>query len=104
MRVACKQQATSANEEVFTSALYQHVATLTQNGVNLPFVLPLKVDRLADGGFQIGLLRRGDSGTFGSAVDIVGVVESVEDGGDLHALCLDGPPCFSRPPRRRQLP
>jgi hypothetical protein len=40
----------SANEEVFTSALYQHVATLTQNGVNLPFVLPLKVGWAAGAG------------------------------------------------------
>lgn len=69
----------TADEDVFQTQLYQHMATLTQNGKNLPFVLPLRVDRLSDGGFQVGLLRRGAGGEFGSAVEITGTVESVDE-------------------------
>jgi hypothetical protein len=44
------------DEAAFKTFFYQHMATLTSNGRNLPFVLPLKVDRLPCGGFQA---RRG---------------------------------------------
>lgn len=42
----------------FNSHLYQWAATLTTNGRNLPFSLPLKADP-RDDGFQVRLLRGG---------------------------------------------
>lgn len=38
---------------VFVENLYQWAATLTQNGRNYPFALPLKIDKL-DNGFVVG--------------------------------------------------
>lgn len=37
---------------VFAEQMYQWAATITQNGGNLPLILPLKVDRL-ETGFQV---------------------------------------------------
>jgi hypothetical protein len=86
----------AADEGAFLTALYQHVATLNQNGRNLPFVLPLKVDRLPDGGFSLGLLRRGGDGAFASAVDIIGCVESVDGAGRVLFLRMfEGPAAFA---------
>lgn len=81
---------------MFLTALYNHVSTLTSNGRNLPMVLPLRVDRLPCGGFQIGLLRRGDGGGFDSAVEIVGAVEAVEGVGRvLFMRMFEGPHAFA---------
>ncbi|GBF94708.1 hypothetical protein Rsub_07591 [Raphidocelis subcapitata] len=86
----------AADEGAFMTSIYQHVATLNQNGRNLPFVLPLKVDRLGDGGFSLGLLRRAGDGGFASAVDIIGCVESVEGAGRVLFLRMfEGPAAFA---------
>lgn len=37
---------------MFAKQMYQWAATLTQNGANLPFVSPLKADKLPNG-FQV---------------------------------------------------
>lgn len=63
--------------DAFAEAMYQWAATLTYQGTNLPFSLPLKVDRLPTG-FQV----RRSGGRAG-----LGVV-----GGRLeHARPLPGP-------------
>eukprot|EP00878_Enallax_costatus_P018082 GHUV01019024.1.p1 GENE.GHUV01019024.1~~GHUV01019024.1.p1 ORF type:complete len:155 (+),score=23.22 GHUV01019024.1:147-611(+) len=58
----------------FAESMYQWAATLTQSGKNFPFVLPLQADKLP-AGFQISLLKRGKTGGFGSAGDLVATVE-----------------------------
>ncbi|KAI8472816.1 MAG: hypothetical protein J3K34DRAFT_502386 [Monoraphidium minutum] len=96
IQLATAKLPSAANEAAFKTALYQHVATLTQNGANLPFVLPLRVDRLEDGGFQVGLLRRGDGGAFGAAVEITGTVEDVDGVGRvLFMRMFEGPAAFA---------
>lgn len=56
----------------------QWAATLTQSGANLPFVAPLKADKLPTG-FQISMLRRSDkTRSFGSIGDVVATVEEQE--------------------------
>lgn len=52
---------------------------MTQSGANLPFVSPLRADKLPNG-FQISMLRRSDkTKSFGSAGDILATVEQ-QDG------------------------
>ncbi|KAI7839864.1 hypothetical protein COHA_006402 [Chlorella ohadii] len=63
----------------FNRHLYQWAATLTTNGRNLPFSLPLKADP-RDDGFQISLLRVAEGGDVVSVADIVASVEASEAG------------------------
>lgn len=99
IQLATAKLPSKVNEPAFTAALYQHVATLTQNGKNLPFVLPLRVDRLKDGGFQLGLLRRGEGGAFAPALEIVGTVETVEEVGRVLFMRLyEGEAAFAGRP------
>lgn len=52
LQLATAKLPEGVNKEVFCQQLYQFAATLTTNGRNLPFALPLKTDRIPDG-FQV---------------------------------------------------
>ena len=59
--------------------LLQWAATMTQSGSNLPFVSPLRADKLPNG-FQISMLMKSNkTKSFGSAADLVATVEQ-QDG------------------------
>lgn len=55
---------------------YQWAATLTTSGQNLPFVLPMKTDKVEDG-FMISMCNLQDEGGLVSVGDIQGTVEEV---------------------------
>lgn len=57
LQLATAKLPTSSDSTIFAAALYQWAATLTTNGRNLPFALPLKVDKVNADSFSIGLLR-----------------------------------------------
>lgn len=63
--------------------MYMWASTLTQNGANLPFISPLRADKLPTG-FQISMLRRSDkTKSFGSAGDIIATVEQQDGVGSV---------------------
>lgn len=70
------------NLATFYDVLYQWASTLTQSGGNLPFILPLKADKIPSG-FQISLLKRIPDVGFDSAGDIVATVEDVPGQGNI---------------------
>eukprot|EP00192_Tetraselmis_astigmatica_P020552 CAMPEP_0117668586 /NCGR_PEP_ID=MMETSP0804-20121206/11636_1 /TAXON_ID=1074897 /ORGANISM="Tetraselmis astigmatica, Strain CCMP880" /LENGTH=185 /DNA_ID=CAMNT_0005476503 /DNA_START=84 /DNA_END=641 /DNA_ORIENTATION=+ len=72
----------AVNKEDFVSNMYQWAATLTTSGQNMPFVLPLKTDRV-DAGFQISMCAMKDQ-ALASVGDLVGTVEEVQDVGNVY--------------------
>lgn len=53
LQLATAKLPTDTNVDAFVEQLYQWAATLTTNGRNLPFALPLRCDKLGSG-FQVG--------------------------------------------------
>lgn len=53
LQLATARLPADVNREAFCASMFQWASTLIQNGRNLPFALPLKCDKLADG-FQVG--------------------------------------------------
>eukprot|EP00879_Flechtneria_rotunda_P001049 GHRR01001186.1.p1 GENE.GHRR01001186.1~~GHRR01001186.1.p1 ORF type:complete len:189 (+),score=39.83 GHRR01001186.1:170-736(+) len=74
LQLATARLPKAADPNKFAGAMYQWAATMTQSAANYPFSQTLKADRLPNG-FQISLLKRTNSGSFGSAADIVATVE-----------------------------
>ncbi|PRW33255.1 hypothetical protein C2E21_7794 [Chlorella sorokiniana] len=79
VQLATARLPADVNVATFNRHLYQWAATLTTNGRNLPFSLPLKADPREDG-FQISLLRVADGGAVVSVADIVASVEASDAG------------------------
>lgn len=52
LQLATAKLPSGVDKAAFAQHLYQWAATLTTNGVNLPFALPLKADPRSDG-FQV---------------------------------------------------
>ncbi|KAL4440014.1 hypothetical protein ABPG75_003015 [Micractinium tetrahymenae] len=82
LQLATARLPADVNRETFCAAMYQWASTLVQNGRNLPFALPLKCDKLADG-FQISLLRVAGGGTVLPVAELRATVESVPGTGDV---------------------
>mmetsp|Transcript_9054 Transcript_9054/g.16332 ORF Transcript_9054/g.16332 Transcript_9054/m.16332 type:complete len:188 (-) Transcript_9054:102-665(-) len=60
----------------FQSGMYQWASTLTISGQNMPFVLPMKTDKLDDG-FMISMCNLQDDKGLVSVGDLQGTVEEV---------------------------
>lgn len=82
LQLASAKLPADLNKAMFVESLYQWAATLTTSGRNLPFALPLKCDKVADG-FTISLLRVAGGGNVMSVADLVASVETAPGGGDV---------------------
>ena len=66
----------SVDTQVFCNSMFQWANTLTTSGQNMPFVLPQKVDRTANG-FTMTFLKANPQDEFVSVGDIEAQVESI---------------------------
>mmetsp|Transcript_18564 Transcript_18564/g.47564 ORF Transcript_18564/g.47564 Transcript_18564/m.47564 type:complete len:190 (+) Transcript_18564:148-717(+) len=82
LQLATAKIPSAVDTQEFQSGMYQWAATLTTSGQNMPFVLPMKTDKLEDG-FVISMCNLQDQGGLISVGDIQGTVEEVAGVGNV---------------------
>lgn len=90
LQLATAKLPSASNVDTFSSNLYQWASTLTTNGRNMPFALPIKTDPIKNG-FSMSLLRVVEKGEIAAVAVIKASVEPVASDNVLFIRLYEGP-------------